>query len=153
MKVKRYISSLPRRSAAETWQEIVRLITGSGSVDAASLTSAASVMESLITDEHPAKVPIVVKGVGSRLVIYCLFGEDAMDAGLDVDKLGWNPTAGDWVMTAPTDAVDVPWMNKTLRERASRISVHDVRVAPADEEATNSSAQELKIDWGAIGGA
>lgn len=153
MKVRRDIASIPRRSAVETWQEIIRLITGDDSVDAASLTAAASVMESLISDEHPAKVPIVVKGVGSRLVIYCLFGEDAMDADLDVDKLGWNPTAGEWAMTAPTDAVDVPWMNETLLERAPRISVHDVRVAPADDEATRSSAPELKIDWGAVGGA
>ena len=153
MKVRRDIASIPRRSAAETWREIVGLITGGDSVDAASLTAAASVMESLITDEHPAKVPIVVKGVGSRLVVYCLFGEDAMDADLEVDRLGWNPTAGEWAMTAPTDAADVPWMDKTLRERAPRISVHDVNVAPADEEAKGSSAQELKIDWGALGGA
>jgi hypothetical protein len=153
MKVRRDIASIPRRSAAETWREIVELITGSGSVDAASLTAAASVMESLITDEHPAKVPIVVKGLGSRLVIYCLFGEDAMDADLAVDKLSWNPTAGNWAMTAPTDAVDVSWMNNTLRERAPRITVHDVSVAPTDEEQATEAMQELKIDWGAVGGA
>lgn len=153
MKVRRDIASIPRRSAAETWQEIVELITGSDSVDAASLTAAASVMESLITDEHPAKVPIVVKGVGSRLVVYCLFGEDAMDADLAVDKLSWNPTAGNWAMTAPTDAVDVSWMNNTLRERASRITVHDVLLIPIDDEEATKATQELKIDWGAVGGA
>src|SRR3954447_21833686 len=98
MKVRRDIASIPKRSAAETWREIVKLITGSGSVDAASLSAAVSVMESLITDEHPTKVPIVVKGAGSRLVIYCLFGEDAMDADMDVPKLNWNSTAGDWAM-------------------------------------------------------
>ena len=153
MKVRRDIASIPRRSAAETWREIVELITGSGSEDAASLTAAASVMESLITDEHPAKIPIVVKGVGSRLVVYCLFGEDAMDADLAVDKLSWNPTAGNWEITAPTDSVDVSWMNNTLRERAPRITVHDVRVAPIDDEEATEATQELKIDWGAVGGA
>jgi hypothetical protein len=151
MKVRREIASIPKRSAAETWREIVKLITGSGSVDAGSLTAAASVMESLITDEHPAKVPIVVKGVGSRLVIYCLFGEDAMDADMDVAKLNWNPTAGDWAMTAPTDPADVAWMNKTLKERAPRIAVHDVSAAPADDEEAAATSQELKIDWGAVG--
>ena len=104
MKVRRDIASIPKRSAAETWREIVNLITGEGSADAASLSAAASVMESLITDEHPAKVPIVVKGVGPRLVIYCLFGEDAMNADMDVAKLTWNPTADNWAMTAPTEA-------------------------------------------------
>lgn len=151
MKVRRDIASIPKRSAAETWQEIVKLITGSGSVDAGSLTAAASVMESLITDEHPARVPIVVKGVGSRLVIYCIFGEDAMDAAMDIPKLNWNPTAGNWAMTAPTDVVDVAWMNKTLKERAPRIAVHDVNAAPADDEDVAGAAQELKIDWGALG--
>ncbi len=153
MKVRRDIASIPKRSAAETWRKIVELITGSGSVDAASLTAAASVIESLITDEHPAKVPIVVKGVGSRLVIYCLFGEDAMDADLAVDKLSWNPTAGNWAMTAPTDAIDVSWMNNTLRERAPRITVHDVRLAPTNDEEATERTQELKINWGAVGGS
>lgn len=151
MKVRRDIASIPKRSAADTWREIVKLITGSGSVDAASLTAAASVMESLITDEHLARVPIVVKGVGSRLVIYCLFGEDAMDAEMDIPKLNWNPTAGNWAMTAPTDAVDVAWMNKTLKERAPRIAVHDVNAAPAEDEDTATASQELTIDWGALG--
>lgn len=151
MKVRRDIASIPKHSAADTWREIVKLITGSGSVDAASLTAAASVMESLITDEHPARVPIVVKGVGSRLVIYCLFGEDAMDAEMDIPKLNWNPTAGNWAMTAPTDAVDVAWMNKTLKERAPRIAVHDVNAAPAEDEDTVTASQELTIDWGALG--
>lgn len=151
MKIRRDIASIPKRSAAETWREIVKLITGQGSVDAASLTAAASVMESLIADEHPTSVPIVVKGVGSRLVIYCLFGEDAMDADTDIPKLNWNPTAGNWAMTAPTDAVDLGWMNKTLKERAPRIAVHDVNAAPADDEDPAAAPQELKIDWGALG--
>jgi hypothetical protein len=107
-------------------------------------------MESLIADEHAASVPIVVKGVGSRLVIYCVYGEDSMDADLEVEKLNWNPTAGDWAMTAPTDAEDLSWMNKTLKERAPRISAHDVNSPPAEEE-TSSSSKALSIDWGALG--
>ncbi|MGH8430612.1 MAG: hypothetical protein ACREUF_09430 [Solimonas sp.] len=42
-------------------------------------------------------------------------------------------------------------MNKTLSARAARISVHDV-AAPADEaDKEESTAQTLKIDWGAVG--
>ncbi|QEE47583.1 hypothetical protein FVA81_24565 [Rhizobium sp. WL3] len=151
MKVKRTIASIPKRSAAETWRTIKELITGTGSIDADRLAEAASVMESLIADEHPASVPIVVKGVGSRLVIYCLYGEDAMEAGLEVDKLTWNPTAGNWAITAPTDADDVKWMNDTLAKRCARITVHDVN-APIDEPEENSTAtaKSLAINWGAI---
>ncbi|MGY2991208.1 hypothetical protein [Mesorhizobium sp. URHB0026] len=151
MKVRRDIASIPRRSAAQTWKAITDLITGSGSVDAATLTAAASVMESLIADEHPALEPIVVRGVGSRLVIYCLYGDDAMEAEVDVEKLNWNPTAGNWAMTAPSDADDVTWMNSTLKDRAPRIQVHDVGMPVDDDDASSSSAQTLKIDWGALG--
>lgn len=151
MKVRRDIASVPVRTAGETWQAIIDLITGAGSADAATLKAAASVMESLIADEHPATVPIVVKGSGPRLVVYCLYNEDAMEAGKDIDKLNWNPTAGDWAMTAPADEEDVTWMNRTLKTRAPRISVHDVAEPPADEsEDAGAKAEVLAIDWGVL---
>ena len=151
MKVRRDIASIPVRSANETWQAIIDLIAGPDSVDAQTLKAATSVMESLIADEHPATQPIVVKGSGPRLVIYCLFNEEAMEAGKDIDKLNWNPTAGDWAMTAPTEAEDVEWMSNTLKTRAPRIAVHDVEKPPADNDADKAeSTGALKIDWGAL---
>lgn len=153
MKVRRDIASVPKRSASQTWAEITDLVTGPGSVDAGSLKAAASIMESLITDEHPGKVPITLKGVGNRLVIYLAFNEDAMEADSGVAKLTWNPTAGSWSMTAPCDPDDVAWMNKALKERAPRITVHDVNAPPADDEDNDDSAasQTLKVNWGALG--
>ena len=53
MRVRRDISSIPHRSASETWQRIIDLVTGADSKDAASSTAAAGVMASIITDEHP----------------------------------------------------------------------------------------------------
>jgi hypothetical protein len=156
MKVRRNIASIPVRSAGETWQAIIDLITGAGSVDAETLKAAASVMESLIADEHPAAVPIAVKGSGARLVVYCLYNEAAMEAGKDIDAINWNPTAGSgWHITAPAEADDVAWMNNTLTSRAPRIAVHDVASPPADEEAdkanAGTTADALKIDWGVLG--
>ena len=150
MKVMRTIASIPLRSAAESWRAISELITGTGSVDADKLAAAASVMESLIAVEHPASVPIVVKGVGSRLVIYCLYGEDAMEADLEVDKLTWNPTAGNWAMTAPTDADDVKWIGDTLAKRCPRITVHDVKAPDEQEENSTATTKSLTINWRAI---
>ena len=150
MKIRRNISSIPVRTAAQTWQAVVDLITGNGTVDRQQLDAAASVMQSLIADEHPATVPIVLKGAGPRVVIYLLYNEDAMEAGADVDKLGSNPTAGDWRITAQCDDDDVAWMNKSLATRAPRISVHPADQAPADDE-DEDSAKALEIDWGALG--
>lgn len=155
MKVKREIASIPVRTAGETWQAIIDLITRAGSVDADTLKAAASVMESVIADEHPATVPIVVKGEGPRLVIYLLYNEAAMEAGKDVDPLNWNPTGETgWRMTAPAEASDVGWMGKTLKGRAPRITIHDAAVPPADEDEGKANAtakQALKIDWGVLG--
>jgi hypothetical protein len=154
MKVKREIASIPVRTAGETWRAIIELITREGSVDAGTLKTAASVMESLIADEHPATVPIVVKGEGPRLVIYCLYNEAAMELGKEIDSLNWNPTAGaDWRMTAPAERGDTAWMNNTLKTRAPKISVHDVAVPPAEEDDAKAEAaagEVLKIDWGIL---
>ena len=155
MKVRREIASIPVRTAGETWQTIIDLITGDGSIDAGTLKAAASVMESLIVDEHGATCPIVVKGEGPRLVIYLLYNEAAMEAGNGIDRLTWNPTGGPaWQITAPSEPADVDWMNATLKSRAPRITVRDAARQAADDEedkAAEPQDQVLKINWGALG--
>jgi hypothetical protein len=57
-------------------------------------------------------------------------------------------------MTAPSDAIDVGWMNNTLKSRAPRITVHDAAalLADADDADDNAAAQgqTLKINWGVL---
>ena len=65
MRVRRDISSIPLRSASETWQRIIDLVTGTGSKDVEQLKRAAGVMGSIITDEHPASRAIMLEGVGA----------------------------------------------------------------------------------------
>jgi len=151
VKIRRDIASLPARSSKETWDAIVKLITGADSVDRAQLEAATSVLCSAIADEHSASVPIVVKGGSSRLVIYTVHGADAMEVGLAVDKLSWNPTASNaWAMRVPCSDEDVEWMSKALKERAPRITVHDVNEKPdADVEPARRVA-EVEIDWTAF---
>lgn len=152
MRIRRNMASIPARSAKETWRTIIDLVIDPDSVDREQLEAAASVMESLIADEQPARVPIVFKGCGPRVLIYCLYDEDAMEQGLAVDALKENPTAGDWRVTAPCEAEDVEWMNRTLGERAPRITVHAADEQPAadSEEESGQGAQAFEIDWGAV---
>lgn len=151
MKIRRDIASLPARTSKETWSVIVKLITGADSVDTAQLEAATSVMCSAIADEHSASVPIVVKGGASRLVIYTVHGADAMEVGLAVDKLSWNPTASDaWAMTVPCSNEDVGWMSKALKERAPRITVHDVNETPEADVEPAPKVAEVEIDWTAM---
>ena len=151
MKIRRDIASIPIRSAKETWAAITDLVTGKGSVDKHQLSDAASILESLIADEQPAIAPIVFKGCGSRIVIYCRYNEDAMETGLAVDNLVANPTAGDWHMTAPCEDSDVDWMNDILKTRAPRIRVHQADESPANgEEQQDSTTKAYEIDWEAL---
>jgi hypothetical protein len=151
MRIRRDVASIPLRSAKETWRAIVDLVTANDSVDRHQLDAAASIMESLIADEQPAKAPIVFKGNGPRVLIYCLYDEDAMEAGLGTDGLQANPTAGDWRVTAPCEEGDVAWMNNTLKERASRVTVHPADKPPAEEQdaaAAEKTSKGFEINWG-----
>ena len=150
MNIRRDIASVPARSARQTWRAIVDLVTGPDTVDRDQLDAAASIMESVIADEQPASVPIVFKGAGPRVVVYCVYDEDAMEAGHDIDPLSTNPTAGDWRATAPCESDDVDWMNRSLKERAPRILVHAADDAPPDGDETEAAATKFQIDWGAL---
>ena len=150
MKIRRDIASVPARSARDTWRAIVDLVTGSDTVDRDQLDAAASIMESVIADEQPSSVPIIFKGAGPRVVVYCLYDEDAMEAGHDIDPLSTNPTAGDWRATAPCENDDVDWMNRSLKERAPRILVHPADEAPPDGDDTEEVATNFQIDWGTL---
>ena len=155
MRVRRDISSVPQRSASETWQRIVDLVTGQGSKEVQQLNAAAGVMSSIITDEHPASRAIILEGVGPQLRLYCRYGMAAIEAGGAVDALTWNPTAGDWTMHVPCDAENLTWVNASLAGSSPRIKVFDVAEAErADEEDRSATrgAAEMVIDWNFGGG-
>lgn len=153
MKVRRTIASIPARSARETWEAIVDLVTSANSVEVTQLEAASSVMETVIAEEHPANSPIVFGGQGGRLVVYCAYGDDALDIDEESESLQWCPTAGDWSITAPCEAEDVSWMNGLLTSRAPRIAVHDVEAPPPERGASNkgeASTRAMDVDWSVL---
>lgn len=151
MRIRRDISSIPHRSASETWQGIIDLITGPDSKDTHQLTDAVGVMGAIITDEHPAARPIVVEGVGAQLRIYCLYGMKAIEKGSAVDTLTWNPTAGGWVMHVPCDSENLAWVKASLAKTSPRISVFDVAQEEQAEDSVTRPAGKaaggIVIDW------
>jgi hypothetical protein len=151
MRVRRDIGSIPHRSASETWQRIIDLVTGRGSKDVQQLKDAAGVMASIITDEHPASRAIMIEGVGPQLRIYCRYGMKAVEEGGDIDALTWNPTAGDWSMHVPCDAENIAWVKASLSKSSPRIKVFDVAEADRAEEDQQEAAaktdKNLVVDW------
>jgi len=151
MRVRRIVSSIPCRSASETWEEIVDLITGRGSIDVKQLKDASGVLASIITDGHPSEKAITVEGIGAQLRVYCVYGMKAVEEGKKVDSLNWNPTAGDWTMHVPCDAENISWVKSALAKSSPRIRVFDVEEEDraAQEEATSveKRADSVTVDW------
>jgi hypothetical protein len=151
MRVRRDISSIPQRSASETWQRIVDLVTRVDSTDVGQLQRAGGVMASIITDEHPFSRPILLEGVGPQLRIYCRYGLKAVEEGNSVDALTWNPTAGDWTMHVPCDTDNIEWVRASLGKTSSRIKVFDVTEAERAEDDQLSAAAKTRgpivVDW------
>ena len=151
MRVRRDISSIPHCSAGETWQRIIDLVTGAGSIDVQQLKKAAGVMGSIITDEHPATRAIMLEGVGPQLRIYCRYGMKALEEGDDVDRLTWNPTDGDWTMHVPCDEKNIDWVRQSLSEGSPRIKVFDVaetdRAEEEEKTAVVKGGGSVAVDW------
>lgn len=150
MRVRRNVSSIPFRSAGETWQRIIDMVTGPGSEDVQQLKAAAGVMGSIITDEHLAIRAIILEGVGTQLRIYCRYGMKAVEEGGAVDPLAWNPTAGDWTMHVPCDAENIDWVKKSLSESSPRIKVFNVAETDRAEDEENAAAKggdDVFVDW------
>ena len=151
MRVRRDISSIPFRSAGDTWQSIIDLVTGTGSKDVQQLKNAAGVMGSIITDQHPAARAIMLEGVGAQLRIYCRYGMKAVEEGGKVDSLTWNPTAGDWTMHVPCDRENLDWVKESFSATSPRIRVFDVEETDrAEEEETRAATKSgagVVVDW------
>jgi hypothetical protein len=151
MRVRRDIGSIPHRSASETWQRVLDLITAQGSKDVQQLRDAAGVLASIITDEHPASRAIMVEGVGPQLRIYCRYGLKAVEDGDGVDPLTWNPTAGDWTMHVPCDAENISWVKAALSKCSPRLKIFDVaesdRADDDQQEVAPKTGKDLVVDW------
>ena len=152
MKIRRDIAAIPQRSAAETWARYITLVTGTDSVDAKQFEAAASVITSLITDEAFKERPLTLTGVGDRVVVYLIHGQEALEAGAEVDPLNWNPTAADWRLFVPCPEEQYEWVKKTLSARASRFVVLRPEEEIRDEASrTGVGKAAVEVNWEAIG--
>jgi hypothetical protein len=153
MRIRRDLASVPLRTASETWNQLVELVTGVSSQDVNQLRAAAGTMGSIITDEHPKDRPIIFEGVGPQLRIYLLYGEDAVSAGEEVDSLTWAPTAGNWTLHVPCDAENLEWVRRSLGRTSPRIKAYDSAGAAwrDDGAPTTKKSSGFQIDWSVKG--
>lgn len=143
--VARTVVSVPERSATDTWETIVRLIApDNGSAARRELAAVAGIACSCISDEALSEDPIVVHGVGPRLRVYALYGDDAVDGErANESALSWVPTDGDWRMSIPCLEDDLAWVQTKLAKSSRRVAarVLGAEVAGDDEEQGRGGAR------------
>ncbi len=145
--VARTFISVPARSATETWERIVALIAPDpGSPARCELAAVAGVACSCIADESLADDPLVVHGVGPRLRVYALYGDDAVEGeGSNESALSWVPTEGDWRMSLPCLADDLGWVKAKLAKVSTRVTARQVGTAvEGDEEGKGNAAADRR---------
>lgn len=134
--VVRRVVGAPVRTAAEVWAIIADLVAAQGTAARQELDRVAGIVMSLIAGETMGDSPIVIYGVGPRLRVYCLYGEAAvLGENASEDALLWTPTDGDWAMSLPSAAEDLPWIQRALARASARVTARDkAEMAPGEEQ-------------------
>jgi hypothetical protein len=140
--IARKFVSVPERTSAATWKAISDLLAyDQNSSAAAELASISGIASSLITREA-MNSPIVVYGSGPRVRIYCLYNDDAIE-GDDANEspLPFDATHGDWKLSLPCPADDLPWVQRALSTRSCRIFARDMQTTVVEEAEKTSSSE------------
>ena len=85
------------------------------------------------------------------MVVYLLHAHDALEAGAKLDKLAWNPTAGDWKLFVPCPEEQFDWAKKTLAARAPRFVVLKPGEQVKEEEKTAAVEAAVDVNWEVLG--
>ncbi len=144
----RRIRAIPYRSAMDTWGVIVNLVAGVGSDPGAELLKVDGIAACLITSEGIKNSPIVVRGKGPCVRLYCLYGENAIvgDAASET-VLPTFPTENEWSVSLPCPGEDLNWVQAALSKQSNRITARDMtEPSPLAEHEAESSATAPIID-------
>jgi len=148
--VAKRIVSRPVRTSKETWDIITKIVCKDDKKAAAEFDHVSGIASAIISEEYPAKFPIVVKGNGPRVRVYCLYDEDAI-VGEEAreEELNWPLTSENWVAYLPCSKNDIDWMSKNLADLSKNFKVYDKEIGLAlDEQKSDvqENCKDLKID-------
>lgn len=147
----RVVRSNPHRTATQTWDFIVDMLTRSDSGLAAvqELKSVAGIASSLITDQVMRDAAMVVTCDGPRTRIYCLYDDDALDdSDAKEDALNFDPLKGAWAISLPCAEEDLEWVQRALKAKSRRITARDAKhtLVEEAEKAASASAGSMSVD-------
>lgn len=139
--VARRIAASPKRTATEVWEVISGLLCEKSSQAQKELSLITGVAASIISEEVPQNSPLIVKGVGPRVRIYCQYGENALDdENCNEASLPQKPLMDKWKLYLPCNKEDLDWVNNTLKSLSSSVVAYDKATEPDIEEDTSKQA-------------
>jgi hypothetical protein len=148
--ISRRFAASPARTAADTWEAIVNVITAESEGAKQDLNSITGIIASIISDETPSKNAITIIGSGPRLRVYCLYGDDAIGDEANEASLSWKPFENNWEIYFPVESSDFDWVTMLLKEKNSRFKTYKAgETIDKIEEVENKSAPnftQLKIN-------
>lgn len=125
--LRRDMTSVPRRTPAETWGAICELVSKDGSDARAELSAAGDVATTLIAQEATKDDPAIFSGAGPQVRVYTLHDDDSLEADLDDEQpLVTFVADGDWSASLPADESDVAWATAALKKVSTRVTVREV---------------------------
>lgn len=144
--IARKIAATPKRTATETWQIVVDMVSDPSSDARKTLESITGVVSAVIVDEFLADTPIIFTGKGPRIRIYCLYGEDALlDENSNEGSLVQKPTSEDWHVYVPCAEEDLSWITESLKPVSAFVTAYnkdkDLNIEKGEDE-----SQSLTVD-------
>lgn len=147
--VVRRVRATPERAAVDAWQFIVDLIAPKDGLARDELIGVEGIASSLISTESPKDVPIVVRGKGPRVRLYCLYDDEAVSGdNANEATLAECPTDSDWVMSLPADADDFAWVRDALAKKSTRVKVREKNETfdDGEEDSNQTGTEEPRIN-------
>ena len=147
--VARRIKAIPVRSASGVWRVMVDLLAPTTSDARNELLSIDGVASCLVASEAMKAAPVVVRGKGPCVRLYCNYGEDAIVADdANETPLAICPTEGDWSVSLPCPVEDLKWVQAALMKQCNRVTARDMSeaFAIADESGDNSAAATINVE-------
>lgn len=146
--VSRKFSASPVRTAVQTWETIINVISSDNEDVRSELFKVTGVASSIISDETPAENAITIIGSGPRLRIYCLYEEDGNTEDANENTLHWNIFEKQWEIHFPVNKDDFVWVSKLLAEKGNRFKAYEVGTKPIEDhvQKSNNNSSGLSIN-------
>ena len=122
----RKIASSPKNNASKTWDIITEIVCHKSLDHRKEFLKVKGGVCSVISEKTPKDRPIIIRGNGPLLRIYCLYGDDAVDSEeVSEDVLNWNPLSKNWIVYVPCPKSEIDGLQSFFKNQCENFLVYD----------------------------